>query len=162
MLLRFFRCPTCFYLTKIDIGFEDILGPPVVVCKHCQNEIKTGLQEWDALRKLVRIQYVLVSMIAIIFGSYFLAASLYILLTNNLFSDLAWSDYRFLALYSAAVLLTAVLKIEMVRLSRRRVQTDCEVVEASLLTWHMNFGLYYAGTVIILILVGYNFVKSID
>lgn len=158
LAIRLLRCPVCSFLTKVDIGFIDILGPPIFICKRCQSKVPTHLREWNALSIQGRIEYIAVSILAVIFGSYFLAASMYIALTDQLFSDSAWYDFRFLTLYIGIGVLTALIKILCVSFSKNRTKNDDGLVKVSLTTWYMNIGLYYTLAVVFLICLDYYFI----
>lgn len=156
--IKFLRCPNCSSLIKIDVGIVDVMGPPVVLCKHCEAKVDTNLREWNSLRGWGRIGYGSISVLAVIFGSYFIGASMYIMLIGRSFSDVAWQDPIFLMMYIGIGIITALLKILCVRLSIKRAQNSEELIQVSLTTWHMNFGLYYTLAFVVLLGLDYYFI----
>ena len=149
------RCPGCAYWIMIDVGVEEVLGPPLIICKRCQNEVHTHLREWPALSAFSRLLYLAVSLLAAVFGAYFLAGGLYVLVTGRLFSDAAWRDPFFLALYAGFAAATALARLLFVILSLKRTRQAGPLLEVSLTTARLNAGLYYTLAVILLIVLDY-------
>jgi hypothetical protein len=120
--------------------------------------VYTNLREWNSLSTWGRIGYGSISVIAVIFGSYFIGASMYIMLIGRSFSDAAWQDPIFLMMYIGLGMITALLKILCVQLSIRRAKNRGELIELSLTTWYMNFGLYYTLAFVVLLGLDYYFI----
>jgi hypothetical protein len=137
------KCPFCSFIYKIEIGFGIKLGPPIAICAHCHKQINTGLFEWGKTKVEDRILFIIVTIISIIFGGYFIAAPLYVLLTHKLFIDANWRDWQFISLYSIIGAIIALLTILTITFSKEREKTDGKLITLSLFTWYINSSLWY-------------------
>ena len=147
------KCPYCSRIYKIDVGFDDKLGPSNILCGRCHRQFTSELVEWVNFSTLDKIGFWILTLIGMIFGGYFISVGLFILFTNKLFVNENWQDWRFISLYVIMGLLFLILRIICIRLSKFRVKVSTEQQKLSILTWYVNLSTYYLSILISLLIL---------
>jgi hypothetical protein len=155
-----YKCPFCSFIYKIEIGFGIKLGPPIAICGHCHKPFSTSLVEWGKTKFEDRLLFGLVSIISILFGGYFIAAPLFILITHKAFKNANWGDWKFLSLYSVIGIIIALITVLTIAMSKKREDSNVKLISLSVVTWYINTSLWYFIILIIALslvyIVGFN------